>query len=207
MVRLQVMVVVALLAAACSGSSSPTGPSSTATLPPLDVMLADKVMGNAAAPVTMLEYSSLTCPHCADFHANTLPQIKTSYIDPGRVKLISRDFPLDNSALSAAMVARCSGDNYFSVLDLLYKGQGSWAGASDLAAALKRTVAPSGMSGADVDACLASTDLRNGIMNIRTGGQNEFGVNGTPTFIINGQKVVGAQPYATFDAILRSLLP
>jgi protein-disulfide isomerase len=89
-------------------------------------MLADKVLGDRAAPITIIEYSSLTCPHCADFHALTLPQIKAAYIDPGKARLIYRDFPLDNNAaLSAAMVARCSVDNYFVVLDLLYKTQAS----------------------------------------------------------------------------------
>ncbi len=206
--RLVAGALVALSLAGCGGNSSPTAPSTpSATLPSMDVMLAEKVMGDTAAPVTMIEYSSLGCPHCADFHASTLPQIKSAYIDTGKVKLVYRDFPIGNDAMAAAMVARCSGNGYFAVIDLLYKGQSSWAGASDLAGALKRIVAPAGMSGAEVDTCLANTDLKNGIINIQITGQNQFGVNATPTFIINGQKVVGAQPFATFDGIIRSQLP
>jgi protein-disulfide isomerase len=203
---------VCVLLPACSkdSSSSPTAPTSTLSnvqLPALDVMLADKTLGNASAPLTMIEYSSLTCPHCADFHASTLPQITAAYIDPGKVKLIYRDFPLDNAAISAAMVARCSGDRFFTVLDRLYQTQSTWAAASNTTAGLKTAVAPIGVTAAEVDACLAITDLRNGILNMRTGGQSQYAVSGTPTFIIGGQTLVGAWPFANFDSLLKSLLP
>jgi protein-disulfide isomerase len=208
MVRACVVVAVALTAAACGGNSADTtlvGPGTTSALPALSVMLADKVLGNANAAVSLIEYSSLTCPHCASFHASTLPQIKAAYIDTGKVKLIYRDFPLDTNGLSAAMVARCSGDRYFIVLELLFQSQSSWSGAANPTSAFKSIVAPTGMSGADVDACLALTDLRNGITNIKTGGQ-QLGVSGTPTFIAGGQTIVGAMPYATFDALLKPLV-
>jgi protein-disulfide isomerase len=195
------------LSVGCGDKSTPAGPS--APLPNLEEMLADKVLGDRAAPISIIEYSSLTCHYCADFHTLTLPQVKAAYIDPGKARLIYRDFPLDNNAaLSAAMVARCSVDNYFVVLDLLYRTQASWAGAGDTVSALKRVVEPAGLSSALVDACLASTDLRNGIQNIRSDGRNQYGINATPTFIINGQQtVVGAQPFAVFDAILKGLTP
>jgi protein-disulfide isomerase len=200
------MAVLALAGAQACGGKSPTSPSSTVdpgvTLPSLDSMLADKVLGGGAAPVTMIEYSSLSCSHCADFHAQTLPQIKSNYIDPGQVKLVFRDFPLDDGAtLFASMVARCSGDRFFTVVDLLFKSQATWAGSSNVASALKSVVAPTGMTGAEVDACLARTDLKTGIQSMRAQGVSTYGVSGTPTFIINGQKVVGAAPYSTFVAI------
>jgi protein-disulfide isomerase len=192
-------------APACGGKSpaAPSSPGSDAVVPP------DMVLGSASAPVTMIEYSSLTCSHCADFHAQTLPLIKSDYIDQGKVKLIYRDYPLDNgAALSAAMVARCSGDRFFTVVDLLYQSQATWAGSSNVTSALKSVVAPTGMTSAEVDACLARTDLRAGIQAERTAGTNTYGITGTPTFIItnNGQQVVGAMPYGTFDAIFKKLL-
>jgi len=203
---------------ACGGGSSPSAastPAPTATpvaagpvaLPSLEAMLADKVMGDPAAPVAMIEYSSLTCPHCASFHKSTLPQIKAAYIDPGKVRLVYRDFPLDEAALQAAMVARCSGDRYFAVVDLLFTAQGAWGASPDTAGALKRTVASSGMSSADVDACLATAELRAGILKIQATGQSDYGVRATPTFIVGGQRIEGAYPFATFDAILKTLVP
>jgi protein-disulfide isomerase len=194
------------LSAAC-GKSSPSSPS--APLPSLESMLADKVLGDGAAPITILDYSSLTCSHCASFHTTTLPQIKSAYIDTGKAKLISRDFPLDDDgpAFSAAMVARCSGDRFFDVLDWLYKNQATWAGSSDPVRALKSAVAPFGLTSEQVDACLANAELRSGISAMRQRGSKDYGVTSTPTFIINGQTLVGSQPYSVFDALLKSLLP
>ncbi|MBE3133776.1 MAG: DsbA family protein [Acidobacteria bacterium] len=186
--------------------TTPTGPS--APLPALEEMLAEKVLGDPAAPISMIEYSSLTCSYCADFHSTTLPLIKMHYIDTGKVRFMYRDFPLDNgTALSASMVGRCSGDQFFTVIDLLYRTQGTWAGSSNVASALKTIVAPVGMTAAEVNTCLASTELRNGILAIRSRGQTEFGVRMTPTFLINGQKVEGALPYGSFAAIFQGMLP
>jgi protein-disulfide isomerase len=109
------------------------------------------------------------------------------------------------TALAAgSMVARCSGDNYFATLDALFKAQSSWAYASNYTASLKTVVAPLGITSADVDACLASTELRNGVIAIKQTGQSTHGISGTPTFIINGQKVIGAYPYAYFAGIIDS---
>ncbi len=198
----------ACVSVACAGKStdsSGAGPSPAVQFPALDVMLADKVLGNAAAAVTMVEYSSLTCPHCASFHSATLPQIKTAYLDTGKVKLIYRDFPLDSAAMSAAMVARCSGDRYFTVVDQLFQSQAAWSGSANPTAAIKVVVASTGMTSAEVDACVALTELRNGITNMKAAGQQQFGVGGTPTFIIGSQTIAGAYPFATFDAVLKPL--
>jgi len=200
------------LSLACSDKSAPaaapTAPSASgAPLPSLDEMLADKVLGNGAAPITIIEYSSLACPHCASFHTTTLPQIKTAYIDTGKAKLIYRDFPIGTAAASAAMVARCSGDKFFDLIDLLYKTQSTWASSSDTTSALKTTVAQAGLSSALVDSCLADTDLRNGIASIQSTAETKYGVNATPTFIFNEQQtLVGAYPFSTFDEILKGLL-
>lgn len=197
---------VAIAAAGCgdSGGSTPTTPTPTVTLPPMSVMLAEKSLGSATAPVTMLAYSSLSCSHCADFHASTLPALKSAYVDTGRMRFVFRDFPLNDAGTAGSMVARCSGDNYFATLDALFKAQSSWAPASNYTAAIKTVVAPLGMTSADVDACLASTVLRNGVLAMKEAGRSSYSISGTPTFIINGQKVIGAYPYAYFAGIIDS---
>jgi protein-disulfide isomerase len=206
-----VLLLTALLSACGGGkaTSTPTAPTPAPTpvqLPALDVLLSEKVLGSAAAKATMIEYASLTCPHCASFHATTLPQIRATYIDPGKLQLVYRDFPLDNNAVSASMVARCSGDRFFTVVDLLYRNQSSWAGSSNPASGIKSLVATVGISAAEVDACLALSDLRTGITNARATWQAQHGVNATPTFVIGTQTVVGAYPFETFDAILAPLV-
>ncbi|HEY3383983.1 MAG TPA: DsbA family protein [Vicinamibacterales bacterium] len=198
-----------LVVGACGRNSSPSAPSSTSgpttPLPSLESMLADKVLGQSQAPVTIIEYSSLSCPHCGDFHVNTLPLLKTGYLDTGKVKLIYRDYPLDGVALSASMIARCSGDRYFGALERLYQSQSTWSHSNDWVGALKQTVAPIGMTSADVDACLAYRELQNGILGMSDVGTNEFGVRATPTLIINGQKYEGAPAWSDLEAILRNL--
>lgn len=170
----------------------------------MSAMLSEKVLGSPTAPVTMIEYSSLTCSHCGDFHVITFPLIKTAYVDTGRVKFVYRDFPLNEPAIVASMVARCSGDRYFTALGALFSSQSSWASAADSTGGIKTVVAGLGMTSNDVDACLASTELRSGILAIKQGGVQEYGINATPTFVINGQKVVGALSYAEFSAIIQA---
>jgi protein-disulfide isomerase len=196
----------AIAAAGCgdSGGSTPTTPTPAVTLPPMSVMLAEKSLGSATAPVTMLAYSSLSCSHCGDFHAATLPALKSAYVDTGRMRFVFRDFSRNDADTAGSMVARCSGDNYFATLDALFKAQSSWAYASNYTAAIKTVVAPLGITSATVDACLASTELRNGVLAIRQAGQSTYSISGTPTFIINGQVVIGAYPYAYFAALIDS---
>jgi protein-disulfide isomerase len=197
---------IALAAAGCGGSppASPTTPTPTTPLPAMSAMLSEKVLGSPTAPVTMIEYSSLTCSHCGDFHVLTFPLLEAAYIATGRVKFVYRDFPLNEPALAASMVARCSGDRYFTALDALFNSQSSWASSADSTGAIKKVVAGLGLTSNDVDACLASTELRSGILAIEQGGVQEYGINATPSFVINGQKVVGALSYAEFAAIIQA---
>lgn len=205
-VRTLAVAAVALLlaAVAASCSSSPAAPTPTHTLPTLSEMLAEKTLGSATAPVTMIEYSSLGCPHCADFEISTFPQIKSTYIDTGRVKFVYRDYPLDPPSLAAAMVARCSGSGFFATIDQLYRTQGTWATASNYTAAIKNAVAPLGITSDDVDACLAVPGLQSGILAIMTTGTQQYSVGATPTFFINTTRVDGAYPFATYAAIIDS---
>ncbi len=191
------------LALTACGGSSPVTPTPPPVLPTLAEMLAEKTVGSASAPVTMIEYSSLACSHCADFQIATYPQIKSAYIDTGRVKFVFRDFPLDNPSLAAAMVARCSGGGYFTTIDTLYRNQAAWAYSGNYIQAIKNVVAGIGITSAYVDACLATAGLQEGVLAIEQTGISQ-GVTGTPTFFINNQKVVGAQPFSTFAAIIDS---
>jgi protein-disulfide isomerase len=196
-----------LACAGCGGdsSSTPAAPTTpTTSLPAMSSMLSEKVLGSVNAPVTMIEYSSLTCSHCGDFHVVTYPLLKSTYIDTGRMKLVFRDFPLNEAAMAGSMVARCSGDRFFLTLDALFKAQNSWAYSTDFKGGIKNVVAPLGMTSNDVEACLASAELRSGVLSIKSSGTQTHGVNATPTFVINGQTVVGALTFAEFSAIINS---
>jgi protein-disulfide isomerase len=152
----------------------------------------EAVLGPADAPVTVVEYASMTCPHCAAFHAKAMLALKQEYIDKGRIRLIYRDFPLDGMALKAAMVARCGGeDRFFAFVDVIYGQQQRWARAPDPVAALKQLVQIGGLTSEEVDACLADKALETAILQRQLAGQNEHQVESTPTFIVNGDKHVG----------------
>lgn len=168
--------------------------------------LEEKFYGEAEAPVTVYEYFSLGCPHCKQFHENTLPQIKKDYVETGKVKFVLRDFPLGTPALAAAMIARCSGDRYKGMVDMFFNAQGQWAHSQQPLEELKRVARFAGMSGDDVDACLREKPILNGINEMAKNGQNEFGVNSTPSFVIDGNVHAGAMPYEDFKKILDAQL-
>ncbi|WP_300298479.1 DsbA family protein [Ferrovibrio sp.] len=157
-----------------------------------DPRLQDMVLGKADAKVTIIEYASLTCPHCATFHAEVLPAIKTEYLDTGKAKLIFRDFPLDNLAFAGAVLARCGGpDRYFTFLSVLFAQQRQWAGSSDPKAALTQIARLGGIPAEQFDKCLADKALGDYILNQRLEGNQKFNVNSTPTLIINGKAEAG----------------
>jgi protein-disulfide isomerase len=167
----------------------------------------DHTLGNPDAPVTIIEYASLTCPHCAHFQNDVLPDLKERYISTGKVKLIYRDFPLDERALSAAALAQCAGpDRYFGFLDVLFETQDSWARADDYVGALKKLGKLGGMSDEQMDQCLADDQLTNGILRTRLDGQNEHHVNSTPTLVINGEVYPGAREIDALSEVIEPLL-
>lgn len=179
----------------------------SAALPTVQEAMADRVLGKADAPVTIIEYASLTCPHCKDFHLNTLPKLKTAYIDTGKVKLIYRDFPLDGRALLASMVARCAPkDRYFAFLDALFRGQETWARAQDPIQALGQIARVGGMTQADYDACIKNEALFEAIKKQATDGEARYKVESTPTFIINGKKADRVHSFESFEAAIKPLL-
>jgi protein-disulfide isomerase len=167
----------------------------------------EQVLGNPDAPVTIIEYASLTCPHCAEFHNEVLPELKERYIAPGKVRLIYRDFPLDQTALAAAALAHCAGpERYFSMLDVLFETQSNWARADDPIAALKRLGKLGGLNEQEMAACLADEQLSEGILRERLAGQNEYDIGSTPTFIIDGKAYAGSRDVEEFGKLIDPLL-
>ncbi len=181
------------------------GPAAATTDKPWPI---DEVMGRADAPITIIEYASLTCPHCADFAEKTLPEIKKNWIDTGKAKLVFRDFPTPPAALAeaAAMIAHCSGnaDRYFIFLDTYYHSQANWIRADNPLNALKGIARLGGITSDQVDKCLADRDLL-GQMNARVqDAEDRYNVDSTPSFIVNG-KLIGSG-FMTYDDFAKFLI-
>ena len=166
----------------------------------------DRVLGKADAPITIVEYASLSCPHCAHFANTVLPALKKKWIDPGKVKLVFRDFPLDEPALRAAMIARCAPpERFYAYVDTFFAAQDKWVMSRDYREALARLVKLGGMSQNEFENCLKDTALENKIVEGRFVASKELDVGSTPTFFINGTKFAGAPTLEEFDKVLSSL--
>jgi len=148
--------------------------------------LGEQILGNAEAPVTLIEYASMTCSHCANFAVKVFPSLKSKYIDAGKVRYILREFPLDPLAAAGFMLARCSGDKYYEVIDALFQTQQKWAFVRDPLPQLLAVAKQVGFTQEKFDECLANQKVLDGIDWVRQRGAEKFGVNSTPTFFING---------------------
>ena len=168
--------------------------------------LPDMIIGKADAPVTIVEYASMTCPHCAHFHETTLPALKTKYIDTGKARLIYREFPFDPLAEAGFMLARCSKDNYFPMVDVLFKQQQNWAGSQNPKDALLQISKLAGFTQESFEACLTDQKLLDDIRAVRARGENDFKVDSTPTFFINGKVYKGAMTIEEMSAVIDGML-
>ncbi len=174
--------------------------------------LEDRVMGSEDAPITMIDNSSLTCPHCADFHLNTLPQIKKDYIDTGKVKLVFGDFPLNLPALQASALARCveGTDAYFAFIEQLFRTQEQWGASENARNDLLNATKFSGLSREDAARCLDDKQLTAGLLQKIDKTRTDYSINSTPTFVLikdgHTEKVEGALPYKDFKAALDKML-
>ncbi len=183
----------------------PAGPARAAEM---EIFEDDRILGSADAPITILEYSSLTCPHCAAFHADALPQIKETWIADGRARLVYRHFPLDASALRAAAVANCiEGDRYFGFLDLLFKSQRRWAKSSDPLKALGQIARLAGLTQKKFEACANDEAEMDRILLRRQDATQTYDVQSTPTLIVNGQKVVESRSFEYLEKIFKEIVP
>lgn len=172
-----------------------------------DAVLQEHALGAKDAPVTMIEFSSLTCPHCADFHATTLPKIKEQYIEPGKLRLVYRDYPLDPLATAAAILPHCvAPDRYFGLLEALFRSQSSWARSQEPVKELERLSRFAGLSPADFEACLNNGALLQAIQQRAEADRKEYGITSTPTFVINGQRIVGASDFEAFQRAIEQKL-
>ncbi len=168
--------------------------------------LGERVLGSPDAKVTLIEYASATCPHCADFHARLFPTLKSEYIDTGKVKFIFREFPLDDLALAAFMVARCApADKYFPMIDVLFEQQKTWIG-NDPRESLFKIAQMAGFSRDSFDQCLKDEKTARGIIEIKELGEKEFGVSSTPTFFVNGKQIQGVQPIEDYRKAIEAAL-
>ncbi len=174
-----------------------------------DGSLEDRTVGDATAPIKVIEYSSLTCSHCAAFHTDTYPKIKENYIDTGKVEMTFREFPLNKPALEASQILRCMPeDKYLSFQELLFETQEQWAFGDNYMASLKQNAKLAGMSEEEFDACLQNKELQEALTQRVQEGSKKWDIKSTPTFVVNnGDKIlVGSQPYEAFEKAFNSLL-
>ena len=187
--------------------ASAQGASATDVAKP--VSLPDMALGPATAIVTITEYASMTCPHCADFNEKVFPKIKSEYIDTNKVRYVFREFPLDIKAAAGSMLARCiakdDGPKYFAVIDLLFKQQGEWV-MKNTAETLTRIGKQAGLTQSQVEDCLKDQALLDKIAADQKFAAEVLKVNSTPTFFINGEMIKGEQSFEEFSKRINSML-
>ena len=180
----------------------------TAAPAALDVSPQDRVLGKDNAPITVVEYASMTCPHCARFQMVVFPDIKKDWIDTGKVRWVFRDYPLDALAVKAAMVARCAPkDRFYAFVDTFLTAQDQWVKTKNAEPALTRLAQLGGMSPSEVSFCLKDRAVQQQVVNSRFVATKELGVDSTPTFFINGKKVAGEMDTAGFSKLLSQAAP
>lgn len=168
-----------------------------------------RAMGKANAPITVEEYVSFTCPHCAEFYEKTLPELEKRYASTGKARFILRDFPTDGAGLKAAQLSRCMPEEqYFPFVRLLFKNQMTWALSPDPEKILLSYAKLGGLPEDKAKACLADRDLQDAIIAVRSEATEKYGVESTPTFIINNgaERIKGAQSVAEFEKAFDRIL-
>ena len=164
------------------------------------------ILGNPKAKVKLTDYVSYTCSHCAHFHAQILPDLKKKWIDTGKVKLVYRDFPLDQVAVKAAQIAECAGkDKYFGVLDIIFRSQPQWATGADPLAELAKPLRIAGLGEAEIKACLANDAMMAPVLNDYRSGE-ALGVSATPTLFIGGQLYRGSRSVEDIDGAISKVI-
>ena len=173
------------------------------------VSLPDMALGPANAPITITEFASMTCPHCAAFNADVFPKIKAAYIDTGKIRYVFREFPLDIKAAAGSMLSRCiakeDAGKYFAVTDMLFKQQGDWV-MKNTTETLSRIGKQAGLSQQAIDDCLKDQALLDKIAADQKFANEVLKVNSTPTFFINGEMIKGETSFEEFDKRIKSLL-
>ena len=172
----------------------------------VDTALSPRVEGSPDAKIKLVEYFSLTCPACAEFHIEVYPKIKEKYIDKGLVQMEYRDFPLDQWGLRAAALARCLEPKYYSAMvDVLLKQQSNWARSENVLESLLKIGQLAGLNEENAKACMSNEKLLDGIISVRMTGNKKHNVNTTPSFLINGEKIQAFE-FSDFEALFKDVL-
>src|SRR5712675_3277356 len=173
------------------------------------VSLPEMALGPANASVTIIEYASMTCSHCAAFNTHVFPKIKSEYIDTGKVRYVFREFPLDIKAAAGSMLARCiakdDSGKYFAVIDMLFRQQNDWV-VKNTTETLTRIGKQAGLSQQAVEDCLKDQALLDKIAADQKFASDVLKVNSTPTFFLNGEKIKGETSFEEFDKRIKALL-
>ncbi|MGV1013631.1 MAG: DsbA family protein [Methyloceanibacter sp.] len=188
---------------------APIAPSTTGKIEPpthaellREGPLGERALGNPNAPIVVIEYASLTCPHCRNFHANVFPKVKQHYIDTGKVRYIVREFPIGRTAASAAIINRCAPpEKYFVLFDAFLSRQAEWVSQEVRPDAIYGVAKSAGMSRETFDKCLSNQAIIEGLTEVKQRGR-QFGVVGTPTFFVNGRKAQGAVTFEQIKALI-----
>lgn len=210
---------VAVIGAGAYFFTAPAGSNQTAfaaaeaqtTAADVDVSsIQEMIMGSEDAPITVVEYASYTCPHCASFHANAFKELKANYIDTGKVKFVYREVYFDRPGLWASMIARCGANTqrFFGVSDILYTSQREWTGSGDAAAiagSLRTIGLSAGLTADDVDACMQDAEKAQNLVGWFQKNADADDISSTPSFVIDGEKFSNMS-YADFAATLDAKL-
>jgi len=194
---------VALVATSLPAFAQAVPPQDLATQGPLG----DIFLGSPDAKVTIIEYASLTCPHCGHFHQETWPELKKRYIDTGKVRFTLREFPLDPLSTAGFMLARCEGnDKYYPITDLLFDQQKNWAYVDKPLDALRQIMRQAGFTQEKFDACLRDQKLYDAVNAVKNRAMEKLNVDATPTFFINGERHPGSMSIDELEKIIKPML-
>ena len=165
-------------------------------------------LGKPDAKITIIEYFSMTCSHCATFEIETLPELRKAWIDTGKARFVFRDFPLDPVALLAAQLGRClaadkGAETYARFVELLMKGQMTWAVSKDPYQSLAASARLAGMSKDRIETCAQDKKLEDGILQGQLDAQKKYGIRSTPSFVVNGKLYSGSMTFEQFDKVLK----
>ncbi|MCE3233502.1 MAG: bdbD 2 [Rickettsiaceae bacterium] len=176
----------------------------------LNILPDDVVIGDMKAPITIIEYASMSCTHCADFHNSVFSDLKQKYIDSGKVRFVFRDFPLNEPALRGAMMARCAAkdgaEKYLKFTKVIFSMQSNWAPKSNYLEVLANIGKLGGMKGEEFEACMANKSLEESVMKSRLNASQKLEIRSTPTFFINKEMSKGTHDLAYFSGVIDSLL-
>ena len=175
----------------------------------LEIKESDFFIGEKNAPITIIEYASLSCGHCADFHNNTLEKLKSEYVDTGKIKIVFRDFPFNYPALLGSMVLKCISSNIrYDYMNALFKLQKTWIFPENAKTTeeLYKIMQSGGMTKNDFDECISNTEVENNILQGMIDAKNEFNISSTPSFLVNGELIEGNKSIKDFRQIIDKIL-